>query len=91
LTASKAGTLTCSTGLPNDLISFNTDNQQWKVIATTSLPSLAPGSNMSAQVTWTGSRLTPGFWPVSCEVKSSGDKYSANDSAQKVFRVTRRR
>jgi 5'-nucleotidase/UDP-sugar diphosphatase len=87
LSASQPGTLTCSTGLPNDFVSYNTEIQKWTALPAQSIPSLEPGANMSFQIPWSSNGLAKGYWPVQCAVSSPGDKYSPNDSAQKVFKL----
>jgi 2',3'-cyclic-nucleotide 2'-phosphodiesterase (5'-nucleotidase family) len=88
LQGAPAGNLFCSTGLPNDFVSYSTEAQKWTRIGTVAVPPLAPGASTSVSIPWNTSTLARGYWPVECTAQVVGDKYTPNNTAQKVFRLT---
>jgi hypothetical protein len=87
LQTSAPGTLNCSTGLPNDLLAYNTEIQQWTALPIGRVPAIQPGVSISVAVPWSSAGLAKGYWPVQCTINSAGDGYSPNNSAQKVFKI----
>ncbi len=83
--ASVPAQVTCSSGLPNDPVSFDTSLQKWTRIGQVSIPAINAGSSMIVQMPWDSSKLVSGLWPVQCGVMMSGDPYTANNTAERVF------
>jgi 5'-nucleotidase/UDP-sugar diphosphatase len=84
---SAVGKLNCSTGLKDNILAFETDLQVWTKLGTASIPIVQPGSSVTLQIPWGARRrVQAGYWPIECDVSSSGDKLVRNDSVQKVFR-----
>jgi 5'-nucleotidase len=75
--------VTCSTGLANDFVAYNTDEQKWTVVGQTPVSALVAGQRTEVLIPWDHSKLQ-GYWPVKCEVDGGG-RYHVNNRATKVF------
>lgn len=87
LQASLGGTLECAIGLPNDFVAYNTVLEEWSSLPVVSVPALAPGAAVTVSVPWSSQGLVQGYWPVKCQVGSTGDGYSLNNIVEKVFTI----
>ncbi|HUP57722.1 MAG TPA: metallophosphoesterase [Bdellovibrionota bacterium] len=77
--------LRCSSGKPNDLIVYGTDEQKWTKIGDAKIPKLEPGASARLRIGW--DPAVEGYWPIKCSIDRSVDRYHVNDSASKVFKI----
>ncbi|OFZ12806.1 MAG: hypothetical protein A2Z20_10680 [Bdellovibrionales bacterium RBG_16_40_8] len=80
---------TCYSGEPNKPISYNaypSDLNTWSSIGERALPPLAPGSSVTVVFGWDSSDMVSGYWPVKCDLTTSGDHYDVNNHAKRVFK-----
>ena len=87
LAVATGGKLTCSAGLPNGYVAYDTDMETFATIGSVDLPAISPGGRVTINIPWTPS--TGGFWPVLCGTTLAADGYSGNNSSDKVFQLAK--
>jgi len=87
LTSSQPATLECQAGLRDDVIAYNTDGQIWSPVGEIQIPSILYLQKARFSLPWPLKAADAGRWPVKCQVKTRGDRYHKNDSAQTVLQI----
>ena len=90
LKSSALGSIRCFSGVPNNGLLHQTDDQVWTEFASAPIPTLTPGSKVVTTLNWSSKGLQPGLWPVRCDVASVGDQQEINNHAERVFKVQAR-
>lgn len=87
LGTSQTGVLSCSSGLPNDLIAHGTAQQVWTDLGAVSVAPISVGGELEVAVPFAISGKVPGFWPIRCEVSGGGDSYASNNVISPIVDV----
>jgi 5'-nucleotidase / UDP-sugar diphosphatase len=78
--------ISCSFGIVNDPVVFETSDQKWTEIGRVTIAGLAALERTSINLPWGASLVPAGIVPVKCELFSQGDSYAPNNSAVRVFK-----
>ncbi|MBI3558582.1 MAG: bifunctional metallophosphatase/5'-nucleotidase [Deltaproteobacteria bacterium] len=81
------GKLTCSSGLPNDSVAYDTELEKYAKIGSVDLPQINGGERLTVSLPWTPS--TSGFWPILCGTDLANDGYGGNNASDRVFNLAR--
>ncbi len=85
--AAAGGKVTCSQGLANDSVAYDTELESYTTIGSVDLPAIGAGQRVTVRLPWTPS--SAGFWPVSCGASLAGDGYGGNNGSDRVLLLTK--
>jgi hypothetical protein len=89
LEAGKNVAVVCKSGLPNDMVTYGTELEDWgkaKEIGRAVVGQVDPGQVRSVSIAWAPIRDGT-YWPIRCQITAEKDSLPANSFVQTVYRA----